>query len=124
MELSASFLIGVAHFLVDEYVPTEEQIRQTEIVEEALSSLADDDFTCSLSIEGSSVEASSLEEDYATADDREGIPVLLYIVASFELPDELVEELPEDEDELLQLVSSTLTLGDRTFDQVSEIEIL
>lgn len=124
MELSASFLIGVAHFLLDDYVPTGEENRQTELVENALASFADEDITCSLIIDGSKVEASDLEEDYATADDKEGLPVLLYVVASFDLPDELVEGLPDDEDELLHRVSVTLRLGDRTFDQVSEIEIL
>lgn len=124
LEISASFLVGVAHFVLDSHEPSDDETRQIEIVEEALSSLADEDFTCSLSVEGSTVVASSLEEDYATADDREGLPVLLYIVASFELPDELVDELPEDEDELLQLVSITLRLGNKTFDHVSEIEIL
>lgn len=124
MEVAASFLIGVAHFLVEQHDPTSEESRQMESVQEALEAMSEDDFTCKLTVDGQTFVSSALEEDYATADDREGLPVLLYLVASFDLPDELIEQFDDDEDEFLEAATVTLTLGDLKIDRASEIEIV
>jgi len=90
-----SFYLGIAHFLDESYAPTEKEKAEAQVAnglfelctsEEVQAQLVGTDFGCA---------SSTFEWDFATADDRPGLPVLLYMDVQFDVPDQESEKVRE-----------------------------
>lgn len=88
-----SFCLGIAHFHDESYAPTEKEKAEEQVAnglfelcisEEVEAQLVGTDFGCA---------SSAFEWDYATADDRPGLPVLLYMDVQFDVADQESEKV-------------------------------
>jgi hypothetical protein len=108
MQVGADFYIGTSFHLLDDAGVTNAVRSEMAMTEKVYAALTEGKLEGTLKLGDLTLTASSFEEDQATADDQPLLPVLLYITASFEIPDELTEYLNDSEDELDSILTAEL----------------
>jgi hypothetical protein len=119
-----SFYLGIAHFLDESYAPTDKEKAEEQVAnglfelctsEEVEAQLVGKDFGCS---------SSTFEWDYATADDRPGLPVLLYMDVEFDVTGPESEKVRESIERGDEGTLIFVSVGHIKILEMGELEIL
>ena len=95
MIVQRSFYIGIAHFLDENYTPTDEEKASRQIANGLYELCAVRGVSAQLVGADFGFASDSFEWDFATADDAPGLPVLLYLDVQFEISADEAEKIAE-----------------------------
>ena len=115
MELTASFYIGVSHYLDDSFSGAVGADSLTENhVNGIIGAVERGEGSVTIQGPGFSAMDASLSVDYVDQTDEPGVPVLVYVDATVDLADDLgyFEDFDDEEDDLLDDVIAILKVGD------------
>ena len=116
MEIYATFYIGVADFVAGEASVSNVVRAEMDMVEKVRQAIESGKFTSTLSGSKIQLEGFDATTDTAVADDQDGLPILMYVTVTFEIPEslEVVFEILE-EDDLSRHVSVELNVDNYSF---------
>ena len=116
MEIYATFYIGIADFVAGEASVSNVVRAEMDMVEKVRQAIESGEFTSTLSGTKILLEGSDATTDTAVADDQDGLPILMYVTVTFEIPEslEIVFEVL-DEDDLSRHLSVELNVGNFSF---------
>jgi hypothetical protein len=119
MIVTAGFYIGERSYLMDVAVDKSSYATQVEAAFDAATELSEEDtylsldpkiVSATLTFEGETYQAFQFVKSLVTADDEEGLPVLLYIDAHFSIDDSVdFDELESESSVVLQIGTDTIS---------------
>ena len=124
MLVQRSFYLGIAHFLDESYASTEKEKAEKQVANGLFELCTSEVVEAQLVGTDFASASSAFEWDFATADDRPGLPVLLYMDVQFDVADQESEKVRESIEREDAGTLIFVSIGHIKIMEMGELEIL